>query len=115
MSSSLNRHALLGATRILALGLVTTHAADDSADGRRSPHSAAAAAAAVHKPVAAVAPKRITTVCLDLDGTLLGANHEASEATVGLLRKLSGDGVCVVLATGRSGPAVYVVVWGEAG
>ncbi len=46
-------------------------------------------------------------IALDMDGTLLNEDHEMSELTVALLRRLSAEGVIIVLATGRSGPAVY--------
>lgn len=44
---------------------------------------------------------------LDLDGTLLGSDHQLSAATIEKVRELSAKGVIIALATGRSGPAVY--------
>lgn len=42
-----------------------------------------------------------------MDGTLLNEKHEISETSLAFLRKLSNEGFLVILATGRSAPAVY--------
>ena len=46
----------------------------------------------------------------DLDGTLLSPSHTLTDATVSAVRRLSSSGVKVVIATGRSAPAVRVHV-----
>lgn len=41
-------------------------------------------------------------IALDFDGTLLGANHDISERSVNLLRKLQEKGIVVILCSGRN-------------
>jgi len=45
-------------------------------------------------------------IALDMDGTLLGADHRISSRALGLLQKLSEEGVLISLCTGRSTPAI---------
>jgi hypothetical protein len=45
---------------------------------------------------------RYSFVALDLDGTILNSDHELTERTVNILRKLSSHGVTIGIATGRS-------------
>lgn len=40
-------------------------------------------------------------VCVDLDGTLLNSKHQVCEKSLSVLRKLSKQGVVMVVATGR--------------
>mmetsp|Transcript_35693 Transcript_35693/g.72751 ORF Transcript_35693/g.72751 Transcript_35693/m.72751 type:complete len:377 (-) Transcript_35693:155-1285(-) len=52
-------------------------------------------------------PTPLTMIAMDMDGTLLDDNHQISQVSLELLQGLSSKGVLVVLATGRSAPAVY--------
>ncbi|MEM9424024.1 MAG: HAD family hydrolase [Spirochaetota bacterium] len=44
----------------------------------------------------------IQAVALDMDGTLLGADHKVSAFTVGILNRLMDQGIACIIATGRS-------------
>ncbi|KAJ1463172.1 HAD-like domain-containing protein [Pelagophyceae sp. CCMP2097] len=57
---------------------------------------------------ARLAPKKM--VAFDMDGTLLAADHKLTEATKLKVRELSDLGVTVVIASGRSAPALYAHV-----
>mmetsp|Transcript_7854 Transcript_7854/g.9352 ORF Transcript_7854/g.9352 Transcript_7854/m.9352 type:complete len:205 (-) Transcript_7854:474-1088(-) len=47
---------------------------------------------------------------LDLDGTLLNKEHKVTEYTINVVRRLSANGVQIVIATGRSIATVYHIV-----
>ncbi|KHJ60033.1 HAD-IIB family hydrolase, partial [Burkholderia glumae] len=40
-------------------------------------------------------------ICTDLDGTLLNSDHQLDPYTIETVRRLAGDGVPFVIATGR--------------
>jgi len=50
---------------------------------------------------------KFSTVALDLDGTALNSAHCLADETIAKIRELSSRGVRILLATGRSTPAVY--------
>ena len=52
-------------------------------------------------------PKPLRAAAFDMDGTLLNSAHALSETTIAKVRAHATDGLFVMLATGRSGPAVY--------
>ena len=51
-------------------------------------------------------------VALDMDGTLLNKDHEISQRSAEVLRKLAESGVIVFIATGRSSGSVTKYVTG---
>lgn len=53
---------------------------------------------------------KFTAIALDLDGTALNNAHALADETVEKIRSLSSRGVLVMIATGRSAPAVYTHV-----
>ena len=46
--------------------------------------------------------EKIKIVAIDLDGTLLNSDHKVSVKNMGILRKLEGKGIHIVITTGRA-------------
>ena len=53
-------------------------------------------------PMKAMKLKTPRLVAVDLDGTLLNADHKLSERTINVMRRLEDAGIPVVISTGRS-------------
>lgn len=70
------------------------------------PKMASAASEEVEVGVTIAQTKAFKIACLDMDGTLLNGHHRLSQRSINTLRRLSGRGFMVSIATGRAAPSV---------